>query len=688
MPDIDAEPGGAMPGEGPKLHGLEPITGGLIEQLVQRPQGRSRSLPVVVAVGPPGSGKTVLLQELAQRCAKLPLAQVDLRQGERAPREVFGELAFELGRYRRQFGRIAFPQLWLCLVAVGSTLHMHEDNRREALRNLRRVVSSAQPMEARSQGVADILEAAGQVPEGLSPWVAVTVETLLQSLNRLNIRRRITQGPRLTGDQIRREDMLIDLAKWAHGDDESRTEADAIFGMAFLHDLRQAYSGVRGSRRTLNSILLLDNAHTPAGRQFLQTLREARRRNGAEPDPLVVVATSAQWLPAWSECWHRPGMHRFSEDTERREPEHRTGGIDWPAPRNPPDIPADWAAADNPATAWFPWYLVDLSRLSEQTTGDLVADRRMRSISRVAAFVRSLTGGNAAGTADVIAALDRVGEDDPLTGARTVLTATVGTAHDPLPEPVELPGTVLDRARERLLGDFRDTESVRDLVTAAAGRTVDVIYQPEILDSALSDGEALLQELRNRLWIRTVEGPEPEMVLDPWLRRILLCELAGRDPEDPRDWQRTHTLCREVYRRRVAEGDPDDEAEALYHDLALGRLGGAIEYLGRPFVPGHAEFGRATAAAWLSDLDLITGAPRRPDDEGTPFAQVEAIVRANGLEPEHELAWLIAALWVSNDPLGDPQRTLDRTIENEFRQLARGLGRGALLLYERAERYR
>ncbi|WP_157107381.1 hypothetical protein [Nocardia grenadensis] len=100
-----------MPVEGSKLHGLEPITGGLIEQLVQRPQGRSRSLPVVVAVGPPGSGKTVLLQELAQRCAKLPLAHVDLRQGERAPREVFGELAFELGHYRRQFGRIAFPQL-------------------------------------------------------------------------------------------------------------------------------------------------------------------------------------------------------------------------------------------------------------------------------------------------------------------------------------------------------------------------------------------------------------------------------------------------------------------------------------------------------------------------------------------------------------------------------------------------
>ncbi|MGW6336378.1 hypothetical protein [Nocardia rhamnosiphila] len=677
-----------MPVEGPKLHGLKPITGGLIEQLVQRPQGRSRSLPVVVAVGPPGSGKTVLLQELAQRCAKLPLAQVDLRQGERAPREVFGELAFELGRYRRQFGRIGFPQLWLCLVAVGSTLQMHEDNRREALRNLRRVVSSTQPMEARSQGVADILEAAGQVPEGLSPWVAVTVETLLQSLNRLNIRRRITQGPRLTGDQIRREDMLIDLAKWAHGDDESRTEADAIFGMAFLHDLRQAYSGVRGSRRTLNSVLLLDNAHTPAGRQFLQTLREARRRNGAEPDPLVVVATSAQWLPAWSECWHRPGMHRFSEDTERREPEHRTGGIDWPVPRTPPDIPADWAAADNPAASWFPWYLVDLSRLSEQTTGDLVADRRMRSISRVATFVRSLTGGNAAGTADVIAALGRTGEDDPLTGARAVLTATVGTAHDPLTEPVELPGTVLDRARERLLGDFLDTESMRDLVTAAAGRTVDVIYRPEILDSALPDGEALLQELRNRLWIRTVDGPEPEMVLDTWLRRILLCELAGRDPADPRNWERTHTLCREVYRRRFAEGDPDDEAEALYHELALGRLGGAIEYLGRPFVPGHAEFGRATAAGWLSHLDLITGAPRRPDDEGTPFAQVEAIVRDNGLEPENELAWLIAALWVSNDPLGDPQRTLDPTIENEFRQLARGLGRGALLLYERAERYR
>ncbi|MET8798048.1 hypothetical protein ABZV91_16635 [Nocardia sp. NPDC004568] len=38
-------------------------------------------------------------------------------------------------------------------------------------------------------------------------------------------------------------------------------------------------------------------------------------------------------------------------------------------------------------------------------------------------------------------------------------------------------------------------------------------------------------------------------------------------------------------------------------------------------------------------MDPITGAPRRPDDEGTPFTQVEAIVRDDGLEPEHEPAW-------------------------------------------------
>jgi hypothetical protein len=72
------------------------------------------------------------------------------------------------------------------------------------------------------------------------------------------------------------------------GDDEDRDTVDATFCDAFLADLRRDYSGVNRSRRTLNSVILLDNAHTPGGRALLRALTEARHR-ADEADPLAAL---------------------------------------------------------------------------------------------------------------------------------------------------------------------------------------------------------------------------------------------------------------------------------------------------------------------------------------------------------------------------------------------------------------
>lgn len=668
-----------MPGERPKIHGMHAVTGWLLEYLLDRPDGHSRKLPVVVALGPRGTGKTALLRDIEYRCAHVPHAYLDFESREREPREVFGELAFELSKHRKQFGRIAFPRLWLCLLAVGSTLHTRADNRRQALRELRRIVSNGQGIEQGRNGIMDFVQLVDPIGAGLPAWTAPVADGLLRGLGWFDRRRLLAAGPRLPSAQGRLDDVLIDLARWAHDDDEDRADVDAIFCEAFLHDLRRAYSGFNRSRRTLNCVVLLDNVHTMSGQKFLLALQEARRRATGEPDPMAVFASSGNWIPYWSESWHRPGGHRFSDDEGRRPRGHRTGGIRWPAPRKASDIDADWLDNTGTETPWNPWYLLDLSHLSTQDIGDLAVERRMHSIPRVTEFVRGLTAGHPGGTVEILAALSRACDNTPLAGAHHILHAALPEAES---QEQQDQLTVLDRVRAELLRDFDTAADRRDLVTASAARTVDMLYRPEVLDSPLPNGEGLLEALRNQLWIEETDGAEPELVLNPWLRHILLQELADRDDSDPRDWDTTHILCRNIYE------NSGREAAARYHDMAIGDLGAVISYLGQPFADRHTELDVATAGAWLADVDLITSAPIRSSTDIAPIDRVGELVRACGAAPDHPVAWLVASLWISNNPLGDPERSLDHTIESELRQLARGRGRGSVLLYERAERYR
>ncbi|WP_040735602.1 hypothetical protein, partial [Nocardia tenerifensis] len=664
-----------MPRERRRLYGLRAVTGWLLEDLLARPNRESRNLPVVVALGPRGTGKTALLHEVDYRCGRIPHAYLDFERAEREPREVLGELAFELSKHWKQFGRLAFPQLWLCLLIVGSALHTRADNRREAIRQLRGIISSGQPIERNRSGILDLVRTTGTVTSGLPAWAAPAADGLLRGLGWFDRRRLLRNVPRLPGAQGSSVDVLIDLARWAN-EDGARSEVpdavDAIFFEAFLHDLRRAYAGFNGSRRTLNCIVLLDNVHTPSGRKFLLALQEARRRMPGEPDPLVVFASSRAWLPLWSDGWRRPGAHDADRAGAR---EHRPADARLPRPRTPSDIDADRPAPDGRN----PWYLLDLSRLTRESIGELADDivgQDMHADRWITDFTRGLTAGHPGGTVEVLTALARFDVRERASAACRIFESDLP---QPLSESEPTEATVRDRVCG-LLRDFGTGPALRDLVTASAARNVDMLYRPEVLDSAVPNGEQLLETLRNQLWIGETHDQGPDLAINPWLRRILLRELTDRPDTDPRDWTRTHTLCRDIYRRER------QDAAAHYHALALGDLAAVVSFLGRPFEPQGAEFDVPAAAAWLSDLDLITSAPNRLDHGTAPIDLVAELVRDNGLGPDNTLAWLVACLWIAHDPLADPQSALNHTIENEFRQLARGRGRGAGLLHERAER--
>ncbi len=666
----------------PRLSGTRPFTGWFLEHLLARPRGHDVDSPIVVAVGPRGTGKTALLSEIRYRCREIPHVYVDFEHREAEPSEVLGELAFGLSRRRTQFGRLAFPRLWLCLLVVGSSIHTDADDRRRALDGLRRVVAGSQPIERNHGTITQLVEFADGVVaggSGLPPWVSSATGLLLRGLGWFDRRRLLRHIGRLSAVEDGPEDALIDLARWSHGEGEAeRGEVDTIFCEAFLGDLRHAYSGFNRSRRTLNCVVLLDNAHTPTGRKFLSALERSRYRSDAENDPMVVFATSRTWMPRWSEGWHHPGSQL------PRGPRHPstqlTGGLNMPAPRMLTDITADWHQHRESAPCpWLPWYLVDLGRLAPEQIADVAAARGMRPDATLVGFVHRLTDGHPGGAIDVLGAASNCGYQERPTRLRQVMTLRVPPSTLP-GHTSEQPPTVSEKAREHLLRDFDHAAERRDLVTASAAHTIDMLYEPELLDSARPDAAALVEKLRNHLWIR--EQPGVGFRVNPWLRRILLSELSERAADDPRDWVATHSICRDSLARR------ERTAEACYHDLALANVPAVVAYLRRPFDAPGTEFDVAAATAWLADLDLITSAPNRLATDVAPIDQIQPIVG----EPEDELGsslgWLTAALWITHDPLGDPDATLHAMIRSELQHLAIGRGSGSMVLYERAERYR
>jgi hypothetical protein len=660
------------------LSGLGTVTRGLVDELLARPDGHSRALPVVVALGARGTGKTALLDAVAARCAEVPHAHVDFERHDLAnvqPRELLGHLAFDLGRRWKQFGRLAFPRLWLCMLVLGAPVELND--RRAALRKLRGLLAENRPLEQNREAIVDVVRLAGGVaPAGsLKGWPEAT-DLLLRGLSWYDRRRLVGKMKAVPGGTGSHEDFLIEIAKHAQGDDEDRATVDATFCDAFLADLRRDYTGINCSRRTLNSLVLLDNAHTPGGRSFLHALTEARHRAGDEADPLVVFATSRAWNPEWNESWSLLTPHRGVQE-RRRPTAHRTNGLRNPAPRQPSDVEADWApGTDRPESRWSPWYLLELGTLSKEDVVDIAASSEIHPASRLPRFLYRLTDGHPGAIADAISAVARRYEPRRPSTLRATL-------HTRVTEPDGTGELLLTRMRDHLLQDF-SASSRPDLVTASAGLDVEMLFHKEILDLRNPAGEgALFKELGDQLWLRTEPGTEPQYVLHPWLRRILLQELAARPDDHPLNWARVHARCRDFYEKN-GRG-----VAARYHDLALENVAAAVTHLRKPFDEArHAEFDVATAEAWLAELDVITAAPNRLDKNAEPYEQVEFHAGHGDDELGTTLAWLVVALWIARDPLGDPGGTLDSTIEGGFHQLAQGRGRGSILLHERAERYR
>ncbi|MER7012480.1 hypothetical protein ABT324_13760 [Saccharopolyspora sp. NPDC000359] len=610
------------------LAGRSGVVEDLVGSCVRRGSGAAEraNLPVVVLVGPRGSGKTAALDDVQERCAdRVPCAHADLERVVKPPRAIVTELAFNLSRKFDGQPRIRFRQLWLCLLVKGAQLN--PENREKALAQVRESLAADAEFSDRTHntvnGVVETIAQAGVVPA----WSPLVASTLLRGGEAVRWRHRLRRASGLRDATPQRspnlQDVLVDIGVADSG------LMDEVFCAAFLADLREAYRGRGGSRRKANCVALLDNVDSASGTQLLDLLLDIRQRHRQEPDPLVVVATSRQWQARWGR-----------QDSARTPEQARFD--DWVAHRE----------ADRGADSW--WYPVELRDL---TPAEVVEAGRFGGST--APYVHALTRGHPWGMRQVGAAL---GEQASGLAMRTFLE------HRTTDEP-----SFAERAREYLLQDF-DLVQRDVLVSLSAAPNLELATRAEVR-LGQADDAGVLHEIRKRMWAG-LDGAG-RLALHPWLRRLLLHELAARPDDHEERWVVVHDRHRQHHRQH------GNTPLALYHALALGDLGAVVAHLQRQFDQIGTE---ADVAPWLARLELITEAPNRLRTDREPREQVEELARVV-VPAEADLARLVAAKWLMSDPLGDPGRTLRGVVRSEFEQLARQARAGFVVFFGESEKY-
>ncbi|MFJ4918627.1 hypothetical protein [Streptomyces sp. NPDC088725] len=649
------------PGAGLGLRGRSGIVS-LVDVCLREPPGADR--PVTMLLGPRGSGASEAHSALMERFGpEHPFAYVNFGGTQTLlPRYALALLARQLERKLPRYGRSRFPLLSLGLLASDQELRIR--SLAEGRHAVQRQLDHFQ--HANEARYGDYLAAffevgmgAVGIPEGASVVaLAVFQDALRRGRNRLpglGLTGRLTTGAHWFGAHplTRNRDpweALVELNLWRHeGDEQEHERLDRLLFSAFLEDLRR---NTARSFMPRSYLLLLDNCHSEYGRRFLDLLVRARHDDavitGGACDPLTVVASTNRWLPRWGPA---------------------TGDA-WPWQSRGPDRAslADWndhrPTRDSEDTWWYPLRLRDLNldevriRIELQLGGN----PELAPYTRLAPFVHRLTGGLPRAVQQILDVLRQSGAP-----------AESGPDQDrwlrTLPEQPLVSGEVTRTLTETALSHLlRGLDPIERAMLAECAAARDLSVGTRVV----GHGDALFGEMRAR-WLLAGPGSLVPM-LHPWLRRLLLRQLAGR----PDDWDTAHELLSDYYR---AEDRPVEE---MYHQLALHRFDEVVEHLVR-------RFRTVPAAQWISEFDIITSAPNRLPLTGGPL-ELLASLGSRGPERAIDSAaavrGLVTARWVWSDPLADPGMRLGDMIADGFTQLSQLRRNDIVPLFNEADRYR
>ena len=604
--------------------------------------------PITLLIGSQGSGKTALLDRLeADHRRGAPTARLDFgRSPDASPEAVLLDIGYKLSPGVPRVGRVRLPLLGIGFLAVG----LDPESR-----------------DSPAEQLGQLLDARGKAPGQMLANLGKQAGTLLPSPDQGAV---VTQAGAALGwivDGINRHRLgdylawyvgtvgrgngtrvgpLLQMHQWwqaAQTPDgtDSRRELWRALCAALLADLRAGFNraGWAHGQRTTNCLLLLDDADSAAGTEFLETLAECRRLVPGDTDPLLVVA--GQGL--------RPRLN--------------------PAV-GPPVMPADaslnyagWLAAarkqDAPASPWYPVLLADLGA---ENVMSMVTSHVLGKVWRDVDFVQDVGGGHPS----AVRALAR-------------RLAVAGAGFDPrqLLTP-ELADELLAGVRPPWLGDRDLLAMAVYAATVRPGlRAAGSVFRSLNWSDA---GETGVNEFDVRdlfldlMWAR--EEEEDWLEIRP-LPRLLLARLLARDEAL---WDGAHNGYLTHYRAQL----PRDDLAEQYHLLALVTPS-ADDNLGRVAAHLDKQLDTLGTSEWNRVLTAITTAPNRlrhahaDRDEaadGPDFATdpEDAVRRLAGVAAPgsrlRTVSRLMAARWLYNDRLFDPRRRLARLIDREYFELA------------------
>lgn len=589
----------------------------LLAEIINRSiKSGSDDLPIVVVLGPPGQGKTYLLDRAYASCNKstgIPTSYVKCgQQGANTGWEIICRISDGLQTPRRGVRVLRLSRMELARLAVD--IGPLPPAELEARQTLVGTMRDSIPWLGRIASLASIVVSEALSRLGMLSSTAEEAATVVSGTVRAEktVRRVHREALEFYGTSLVGQlQTLVALNRQFHGG--MHEEASEVALRAIIADLRASY---KSDRRTLNCAVFLDNIDKGGASNVLTNWARFRAgSNEQECDPAVIISTSRTrpdlvgLTPRWAVSPHSAQRDEMA------------------VPRVDAMTASHWGQQHRGERerlkSW--WYPGVLRGLAGPQVAELVGEARAGLIHRLSA-----------GHPEAVLKLN---DAVPHNLAEVRMSTDLHRALD-------------ESARARL-----GLEAGARLGWWLQMASCSVARSPGFAINTLPAGRDFESRATRHLWL--ARRGDNDLAMHPWMRNTLLHVIS--EQAYYQDYYLTAL-------RTLRSNTGDRTIDAAYYDLALGNVGSAVDYLVQ-------RIDIVDARHWINELNSITSAPSKgpgyladPEERYDLYMEGLRDTTANS-ELRSSIFSLVVAQWIWSDPFGDPEYRLVNRISRRYADL-------------------